>query len=248
MLEPNEHTQAQQKALDTLSFIELIENLISNLKAFFQMLPKELRIEAQTHLGSLEAIYEAINDDSFDIGMLGMTNSLSKMYPSKIQRMGIASQLVAMREEGKYTIAELSERFGISTSTVSSFFQAYDVAKPAQKARMSKNSVYDIQDNMENLHAMLLRTISRFELDGDINNKNLSEYRQLITLAHKQLKDITAAEKFDRLAILIEEVLLQHCLPESRQHIMLEFQRLGLSGYLEPMSAKPSTPRLKVAQ
>jgi AraC-like DNA-binding protein len=245
MLEQNEQHSAQIKALEAVSFIELIENLIRDFKAFCASLPREYAVEGRVHLASLQAIYESINDEEFDVSAFGMTKSLSTMYPSKIQRMGIASQLVSMREEGKYSLDEISERFGISRHTVSSFFHAYDAAKPSQKVRMSKNSVYDIQDNMENLHAMLLRTISRFELDGDITNKNLSEYRQLLALAHKQLKDISAAEKFDKLAVLIEEVLLQHCLPESRQHIMTEFQRMGLSGFLETVPATPRAPRLK---
>jgi transcriptional regulator with XRE-family HTH domain len=245
MLEVNEGHQAQQRALEAVSFIELLENLLRDLKTFSDSLPQEYRYEANVHTASLTAIVEAVNAEDFDVQHLGMTTSLSKMYPSKVQRMGIAGQLIAMREEGKYSLQEISERFGISRSTVSAFYQAYDAAKPSQKAKMSKNSIYDIQDNMENLHGMLLRTISRFELDGDITNKNLSEYRQLLALAHKQLKDISTAEKFDKLAVLIEEVLLQHCLPDSRQYIMSEFQRLGLSGLMDTIPAKPQAPRLK---
>lgn len=240
---PNDTNQAQQAALDVVSLMEQLEGLIRDFTAFTTVLPLEHRTEAEVYSQKLKAIFAAIDTQEISPQAIGvMSKSLASQYPSKIQRMGIASQLVSVREEGKYTLVEISERFGISPNTLRAFYSAYDSAKPSEKVKMKKNSVYDIQENMEGLHSMLLRTISRFELDGEINNRNLAEYRQLLALAQKQLKDFTTAQKFEKLATMVEEVLLQHCRPESRREVMAEFQRIGLTGFLDTV---PSNKHLR---
>jgi hypothetical protein len=243
MLNQNEDYRARESALNALSFIEIIESLIVDFTAYTNCLPAEYQIEATLYLSRIKTLREALDDEGFDPSILGASASLSKKLPSKIQRMGVASQIISMREEGKFTIKEISERFGISAPTVKTFLDAYDKAKPVEKTRIAKTSVYDIQENMENLHGMLLRTIARFELDGDINNKNLSEYRQLLALANKQLKEYQSAQKYNQIAALIEQILLEYCDKEARSKIVAEFQRLGLSGFFDTIPSERPTER-----
>jgi transcriptional regulator with XRE-family HTH domain len=239
MYSPDENVKAEEKALQALAFIEQIENWIKDYEIFRKGLPVEYRGEAEIYEARIKGIYELVGGgDEGAASVIENAKKLSELAPSKIQRMGIAKQLIKLREEQRFNIKELATRFGISTSTVSAFFKAYDEAKPQEKKRLAKNSIYNIQENMENLHAHLLRAMARFELDGEVNAKNMSEYRQLLQLANKQLQEFNNAKKFERLALTIEEILLRYCPKEFWNVIIEEFQNLGLSGFLDSSGAK----------
>lgn len=236
--------EAEERALKALSFLEQLETWIRDYKPFKESLPPEYRFEADVFEAKIKGLYEMLaNGDEGAEDVIGQAKKLSDLAPSKIQRMGIAKQLIKLRQEQKFSIKDLAARFNISTNTISAFFKSYDNAKPEEKRNIAKNSIYNIQENMENLHAHVLRAIARHELDGDINAKNLAEYRQLIQLASKQMQEFNNARKFERLAVTIEEILLRHCTKESQDLIIAEFQQLGLGGFIESTTVDNRNPR-----
>lgn len=243
MHSPNESLSAAQSALDVVAFYEELEGIVRDLEGFIKNLNREDRVEGLTIHARLNSLCEAIGIGDVQEITRGTATQLSTAYPSKIKRLGVANQIVEMVQQKNISKEEIANRFGLSKDTITRFLKAYDAATPKEQAKLRKSSVYDIQTNMESLHAMMLRAISRFELDGEINARNLSEYRQLLTLAQKQLHEMNTNKKLDELASLIEEVLLVHCLPESRPKVISEFQRIGLSGFLNSMnSSKKALP------
>lgn len=237
MYSPNESLTAAQSALDIVAFYEEMEGIARDLELFIRTLDRDNRVEGETIHARLSSLCETVGISDIEKITKGSVTQLSSAYPSKIKRLGIANQIVDMVQQKNFSREEIAKRFGIGVDTVSRFLKAYDQATPREQAKLRKSSVYDIQTNMESLHAMMLRAISRFEMDGEVNARNLSEYRQLLTLAQKQLQEMNTNKKLDELASLIEEVLLVHCLPESRPKVIAEFQRIGLSGFLTSMNS-----------
>lgn len=247
--EPNDEKSLQESALAIVSFVEALENIVGNLSFYVDTLPAEHKEEGRLYTKQLKTLLATIDDDVDMSNLIKDTEMLMSQFPAKIKRLGVAKELIVLVKEKGFSRAAAAERLGLADSTVDKFFRAYDKASPSIKQKIKKNNVYDIERNMQNLHASLLRQIARFESDGEISARFLSEYRQTIALAEKQLKEWNSKQKIDRLGALIQEVMVKYCNPEARQLIIKEFSQLGIKGLtaeaqqverLNPIDVTPS--------
>lgn len=227
--------QAQEEALVIVAFIEKFENLIHNFSAFTEGIKdKEDKKEAEVYLATLKSMYSAIDGTGSNQLAIAITNrqDFITKFPNKIKRLGVAADIIKLVKEMGQPINAVAEQFGLGTSTVSKFIELYDKASPVSRAQLTKHDVYDIETNMQRIHAMLLRQLSKFEADGDVSSKFLSEYRQLIQLADKQMKEWNSMKKIDKLQTLIYEIfsntLRDH--PELRMAVLEEFKQVGIKG------------------
>jgi transcriptional regulator with XRE-family HTH domain len=226
---------AQEEALVIIAFIEKFESLISNFAAFVDSIKdKEDKKEAEVYLTTLRSMYAAIDggEDNQLAQAINNKQDFITKFPNKIKRLGIANEIVKSIKEKGMSIEAVAERYGLSSMTVSRFMKLYDKASPVNRKELTKNNVYDIETNMQRIHAMLLRQLSKFESDGDVSSKFMSEYRQLLQLADKQLKDWNSIKKIDRLQALIFEIFSNTLkdYPDLRVKILEEFRSVGIKG------------------
>lgn len=229
----------QEQALTVLSFIETLESLRDNLGAFINSLPKEHQSEGEAYHNTLKTLCEVLGDNSAEISEeINNAEKLITKFPNKIKRLGIASDLIKASTEKGLNLEEISKRFGLNTATVKRFFDVYNKAAPTVRAKMLKSDVYDVERNMQSIHAMLLRQLNRFETDGEVSARFISEYRQLLAMAERQLKEANSQRKIEQVAALIQEIMVRHCPEEARKEIIKEFQALGMKGFITDVAPK----------
>jgi hypothetical protein len=228
----------QEQALTIVAFTETIEALIQNFEPFVESLSREHQAEGKVYLSKLKALYSTLSDNTTDISKaLVNSDNLTSKYPSKIKRLGIASDLIKAVKQQGLTVKACSDRFGISPQSIKQFFEVYDAASPAERVKITRNDVYDIERNMQNVHAMLLRLMSRFEADGDISAKLIGEYRQILTMAERQQKEWNRIRQ-NQLSDVVCEILAHYCNKESRALVLQKFRDIGVKG-LSPAQAEP---------
>lgn len=236
----NEEVDLQEEALAIVAFVESLELLTGNYKLFCEALPKEHKTEAETYLAKLKAMVSALNGGDINLKKaLDSQQPFFDKYPSKIKRLGIAGDIVKCYQEQAMTYKAIAERFGLSETIIINFFKAYNSAGAVEKHKIAKNNVYDIERNMQMLHAMLLRQLAKFEADGEISSKFISEYRQLLAMADKQLKEWTSHKKMDELGRIMAETFARYITNDKdREAVLNEFRTLGIKGIPTAIPAK----------
>lgn len=236
--ERNDDAKRQEQALTIVAFTETIETLIQNFELFVESLGREHQAEGKVYLSKLKALYATLSDNTTDISKaLVNSDNLTSKYPSKIKRLGIASDLIKAVKQQGLSFNATAEKFGISPQSVRQFFEVYDAASPAERVKITKNDVYNIERNMQNVHAMLLRLMSRFESDGDISAKLISEYGKLLTMAERQQKEWNRIRQ-NQLGNVVGEILQHYCTPEARTLVIDKLRQIGVKG-LSPAQAAP---------
>lgn len=230
--------QCQEKALTIVAFIETLENLIKNYSLFVDSLDPIHKEEAKVYLSTLKALYSTLDNNSTEISSsITKSETLTSKFPSKIKRLGLASDLVKAVKQQGLSITAAAENFNISPQSVKQFFEVYNAASPVEKVKITKNDVYDIERNMQNVHALLLRLLSKFEADGDISAKLIGEYRQVLAMAERQQKEWNSIRQ-NQLSEVVCEILKHYCTPESRALVVQKLRDIGVKG-LSPTQAEP---------
>lgn len=238
-----DNLEAQEKALTIASMVESIEALVDNYGGFIATLPRKHQEEANTYLGVIRAIYETLSDSSSEVSSIVKKNNASLFESSKVKRLGLGKQIVTLKTVHGASERDIAARVGLSLTAVRAFLKTYEGATPTVRNTMVANDVYDIAQNTQRLHTQLLRQMARFEEDGELSAKFMSEYRQIIQMADKQLKEFTTAEKFEKLCLILQDILTKYCTPEARGIILNEMKSLGIKGLtLEATPALNITP------
>jgi transposase-like protein len=226
----DDSVRLQEEALTIIAFIETITNLVNDYGAFVETLNKENKAEAEVYLAKLKALQAALCDSDTNLSKaLNENQDFSSKYPSKIKRLGIAGDMVKLVKDKGYSYEAVARQYGVSRESVSKFFQVYDASAPAARDKITKNNVYDIEKNMQNIHAMLLRQLARFEADGDISVKFIGEYTKLLSMAERQQKEWARMRQMDQVIVVVHSVLSKYCNKEARLKVAEEFKQLGMS-------------------
>lgn len=224
-------SEALQKAQSALSIIEQLELLLTNLTAFSSQLNKLHRDELEVYISQLKSLISALDDNPEDLDLLHF-KPLTAPLRSKIERLKLGGEIVRLREKG-YTINEISAELGLQGPAVSRFLKYYDQAKPSEKAKIHRISIFDTANQFEEIAATIYRMMARLENNGEVHVKYIAELRQVIVAAQKfmeQVSDRLQMEKIKEavIAILIEE------LPEKRETILKRFGELNLTSSFNP--------------
>jgi predicted transcriptional regulator len=219
-----------------LALIEQFEELLRNLDAFAKNLPPDKAEEFKVHLERFRSLTALMDSDE---GVVFYSGKLSGNmgYQSTVERLGIASAMLRERQAGR-TIQEIAKMFGVNRDTASRFFNLYDKAKPKEKLRMNRTSIFDTAAQMEELAVAIQRNMSRLEgMNDDVNVKFYAEQRQLIEAAAKFAKAMADYQKYQELIQVVRDILMAE-IPERRVHILKVFQEHGFM----PASGSSYTP------
>lgn len=236
----NEDLELQEEALAIVAFIESFSALVENYSSFCETLPREHRAEACTYLAKLKAIVTALDNGDVELNKaLDKRSNFFERYPSKIKRLGIAGDIVKCSKEQGLSYEAIAERFDLTYAIVYNFFKVYNSSSVVEKHKIAKNNVYDIERNMQTLHAMLLRQLAKFEADGEISSRFMSEYRQLLAMADKQLREWSSSKKMDELGRIMAETFARYITSDKdREAVLNEFRLLGIKGIPSALPAK----------
>lgn len=221
--------EINQNVYNSMAVLEQFELLVSDLESYCMALPASShKDELLLHVQTLKTLVELIDIDGSTVSS---TEKLSGNLPkSKIERYGMGGELIRLRREGK-TLQELSVQTGFNTRTISRFFKLYDEALPKRKLEMQRASIFDSAQQMEDLSALIHRSMARLEgANDEVNVKYVGELRQLIELAMNYAEKMANYEKFERLKQVTVEILLAE-LPQRRVEIL---QKISTSFAVSP--------------
>ena len=234
----NEENLAQERALAICAFVEHFEDTIKDYAAFVKDLPKEYQVEAEVYLTKLQGIYNSLDDPENEIASAVInTTTIKEHANSKIKRLNLGKDIIRLYEEQGLSVNDIATRCGLSRSTIKRFIQVYYQAAPTERNRITKTNVFDLENNMQNLYANLLRQAARYDNDGEVSAKFLSEQRQLLGFVERYLKENNAVKKMEKIVLVIQEILAKYVPSDVRPLIFEEFKKIGISGML-PVETK----------
>lgn len=178
-----------------------------------------------------------INEGEAEFKLISDGNkTLSKVAPSRIERMGLGREIIRLRTENKLKIEEIANRFDLSVYAVSQFLKAYEKAKPLEQARMRRTSIFDTQAQYETLGAQIHILLGKVQgIDNQVSVQVLGELRKTIESAEKFMARLSDQQKVDKIRQIVMEVLMDE-LPEKRIDIMKRFQELDMGRHLASAS------------
>lgn len=223
-------TKINENVYNSMAVLEQFELLVSNLESYCMALPTEHQEELKLHVQTLKTMVELIDiDGSTVISQEKLSGNLPK---SKIERYGMGGELIRLRREGK-TLNELATQFGFNNRTIARFFKLYDEALPKRKLELQRTSIFDSSQQMEDLSALIHRSMARLEgANDEVNVKYVAELRQLIELAMKFAEKMANYEKFEMLKNITVDILATE-LPHRRVEIL---QKISTSFSVSPQA------------
>lgn len=229
-----DENQALQQADTALAIIEQFEAAINDLESFINELPQIYYDEGQPMLQRLKSLYETV-DLNVGSGIDTLDYNV-KSARSKIERRRLSSEVVRMSEKQGLTNEEIAERIGdISKDTVGKFLREYRKAKPSERARIRRTSIFDTYDQLEKLAAMIYRELARWEgQDGDVHVKYVKELRELIKESHQWMDRVSEREKLEEIAMTVQDVIFEYVPAENQKKVVERFETLGLGKQLTP--------------
>lgn len=225
-------TQVQpiDKACTALGLIEQLNEVTENLAQLTAQLPPEHRSEHEVYVGKLRAIVAALDTDLVSLPVVQGSEQASKLAKfSKITRLGIAGELVRLRATGKYTIEDLAVRFDVPAQQISRFFRYYDACSPSEKARVRRQSVFEISERLEDLLQIIVRQLARLEaVNDEVHVKYVAEFRQTVAMAANLLEKVNHYHRFQQLITAVGDLLVKE-LPHRQREITEAIYQLAKS-------------------
>jgi transcriptional regulator with XRE-family HTH domain len=236
-MEGNQEALTLQKAQNAMAFIEQMELLVTGLEGLSGACRQEDKPELQALTGRAKSLFEMINEGEAEFKLISDGNkTLSKVAPSRIERMGLGREIIRLRTENKLKIEEIANRFDLSVYAVSQFLKAYEKAKPLEQARMRRTSIFDTQAQYETLGAQIHILLGKVQgIDNQVSVQVLGELRKTIESAEKFMARLSDQQKVDKIRQIVMEVLMDE-LPEKRIDIMKRFQELDMGRHLASAS------------
>jgi transcriptional regulator with XRE-family HTH domain len=218
--------QAIQQADQALAIIEQFESLLEDLEAFVETLPKDHYQEGEVLLKKLQSLYQVINIDANHIDPL--EEPIQKKR-SKIERYRLASEVVRLAEEEGFYQKDIANRLGLSRSLVSKFLHQYENAKPSERAKWRRYSIFDTADQLEKLAATINRELARYQgEDGAIHVKYIDQMRQLIKESQQWMDKVSEQQKLEEIVRKVTEILSEECpSAEQQARIAQKFEQIG---------------------
>lgn len=199
---------------------EQMLQLVQDLQDFFVELPEEHAEEAEEHLQRLKVLVSLLDKNSSEMLVAGPAPRRAR---NKIERLGLGNEMLRLRP--RMTLQELGEHFGISTHSVSRFFQQYDKMTATERSKVRRNSVFDTFERLEELSAMIYRQLAILDAQPETHVKYIAELRQTLDLAARLSKDLYTIRKYEQFKSAVVEVLLTE-LPHRRAELQQKFSLL----------------------
>lgn len=210
-----------------LGVLEQLELVHQDVQAVANQLRKSEKVELESALARLTSIITLFDDETFTANMTA-SPKISRVYQTKIERMGLARQVIRMRQVNKMTYGEIASSTGVDANTVSRFCRYYDEQTPREKSRYQRASVFDTATQYEDIASIIYRQLARLE-DSDAENhvKYVSEMRQLLKQAKELMDQQRQADQIQDIKQAVVQIL-QNALPEQRDEIMKQFSLVGI--------------------
>lgn len=213
-------TKAVQDANAALGLIEQLDELVTDLKAFKDVLPTEHKQELEVYLEKL-SILSKLLDDTDEIAF---KDKLIGKKLTKIERLNLGGEIVRMREISKLTVDEIASQLSLGKSTILRFLKYYDKSKPSEKQQIRRSSIFDTAEQLEKLYAIIGRLLATTELtDSENHVRGISELRQTIKLAKEVLDEDRNRNREAEFKARMVEVLLKYLTPGDRQKVLAIF-------------------------
>jgi len=218
------------QACTALGIIEHLAELTECFSQLEEHVDKKYREEYRTYVGKLKAVVTTLDTDMLSIPIIQGSDQSSKLARfSKINRLGIAGELVRLRATGKYTIEELAMQFDVPASQVSRFFRYYDACSPSEKAKYRRQSVFEVSERLEDLMQIIVRQLARLEaVNDEVHVKYVAEFRQTITMAANLLEKVNHYHRFQQLITAVGDLLVKE-LPHRQREITESIYKLTQS-------------------
>jgi hypothetical protein len=232
----------EQEVFGALALIEQFEQLVVSLESFKHTLKGKAKTEMELHLSTLKSLVNLLDEDGNSVDNTSAKMS-GNLPTSEIERLGIGGELLRLRQQGT-TIKKLAEMYNLQSHQVSRFFKRYDQAKPKEKVRLQRTSVFDTTQQLEELMVVIRRQAARLEgVNDDVNVKVLGEWRQVIQLAAQLAEKMANAERFQQFTATVYEILATE-LPARRTEILKKISAVGhtKSNSLLDVEVRPVLP------
>jgi hypothetical protein len=225
--------EAVNGAYRALSFIEQLENCLNGLNYVSESLPLEVKTELDIYIDKLRILISLVDDNPTESGipelLAGAKLSLKNFNPTVIERLGIASQIIRLRQVDQLNYTQIANRLNISVSSVKRFLTYYDQAPLSTRAQYQRASIFDTSSQYEEIGTMIYRQLARLENEPEHHVKYISELRQLLKSAHDWMDKLQSHNEMAEVKETVIEIL-SSCLPEQREEIIKRFNSIGFKG------------------
>jgi len=214
-----------EEILETYGLIEAFGGCLEKLQDLCDNPCQVDKDELRIYLGELGALLNALDTDCTVVPIISEQILNGRKYTSKIERLGIASELIRLRNEEHKTISELQTRFGLNYVTIRRFFNIYDKSKPSERSEIRNNSITDIVSSLESIAASIRIQLARYQGQGDVHVKYIQALTELVKVAQKQQEAWAVRQHYSQLVAAIAHVLEQE-LPHKRKEVAEAFAPL----------------------
>ena len=184
---------------NALSFVEEFLEVRDQLKEFKNVLPLDYKSEYNKVLEELDILIDIIDSENTPVELVKGKKLSGLLKRNKIERLGIAGEVVKLRRQDNCSMSEIAEMFNLSHKTVSRFFKYYDSLVPSQKSKYNRKSIFELTERLEELQTMILSQIYRLQgVKDDIAVKYVGELRQSLELAMKVAEKINDSKQMRR--------------------------------------------------
>lgn len=222
------------KANSALAIIEQVEIICEHLKELEGVVPLRDKAEVASIAARAEALLKVLNQqDNEVLNLVRENNSITTLGASKIEKLGIGSEIIRLRAEAKMSYQDIAKRFQLSVATVTAFCKLYDKSEPLEKAKVKSTNIMDFERTWEDIGAMIYRMLAKLEHDPEHHVKYISELRQLSSNIEKFQNKRTAQQQIQQI-IQINKEILYDVIPEKRALIAQRFDEVGLGRMLQP--------------
>lgn len=201
---------------DNINLIEDCTKFISNI---------DTRTLAENTIAELKQLIEIFEDSFNPLELADKANLSGFTFKSKIYQLGIAAEIIKLREAGT-SMRGIAASFNISDTAVRRFLKHYDSLSAVAKAKIKTNSVMNTTDRLEDLMTMILRQLHRLEgVNDDVHVKYIGELRQTLGLAAQVSEKIATYKSYQNFREAVQSILASE-LPERRLEIIRKLKAL----------------------
>lgn len=209
---------------EVLSLVEQFIEVKERLEELKERTSKNIKDDLELIIHDYNSLLEVIDSETSPIELVQTRNLSGQLRKNKIERLGIAGELIRLRKEGS-SIKRLSEQFSISRTTISRFFRYYDSLYPSQKSKYQRKSIFEVTERLEELQTLILRNLHRLEGTRDeVAVKWGAELRQTLELAVKVAEKINDEKQrrreYEEFKETVREILVNELNEDQRVRVL----------------------------
>lgn len=216
----------EKKINSSLGLLEKLEDNVTILEDCTKFITdSSTRTLAENVIAEMKQLLTIFEGSFNPLELADQVNLAGYSFKSKIYQLGIASEIVRLREAGN-SLANIANSFSISTSAVTRFLSHYDNLSAVAKAKVKTSSVMNTTDRLEDLMTMILRQLHRLEgVNDDVHVKYIGELRQTLGLAAQVSEKIATYKSYQSFREAVQTILISE-LPDRRLEIIKKLKSL----------------------